>query len=551
MRRVALFLWLNLRSIWNSFRGNRLLFVLLLVPLALFFQVGFGLGIGAFLIGLAMGLEDASYPEVVLPVQLVGFSVTWCLSATISGGYDDYLAYGRLLPYPISFRDIGRIRIGVHVLGPRTLMFLPPAAVIVVWSWFHGVRSGLLGTVALLLTAAWSVLMGLALRNTLIQVFRRIFRRRFMEVLLQVGVLLVCYGIVITFFQADSLTLDSLRDRLDVAPEEILAAVPGYLVYLPPAWSALGLEGLLAGSYRQAALMLAGLFVSGRLLARLARWGLVDEYRGHALSRAEETARPLRPSLFARAVVGVHLPGGFQGLVLKEILTMLRNWKLLLGMLGALASLFVILPVAKAFEGTELFAYLQGLFQRQGHLLLGFSVPLLASGYQSNLFGFEGPSVDTFRLLPVRPRMILVAKNVAVCLFTGVVYLAFYGLLYALFQPPLGNLFPGLAMFIASASLAATLENFVALLYPFPFERPPNMGNILKANLVTSLYFPITGTLAFGGTQLTAWFSGPDASRTYLYGLALFGLATYGVMLSFAEQLLEERWEQLREQVAA
>jgi ABC-2 type transport system permease protein len=232
---------------------------------------------------------------------------------------------------------------------------------------------------------------------------------------------------------------------------------------LPPGWGGRALAAAVAGNSLQAGSWLAVLTASGFILAWLLTIRLKRQYRGEDLGEARAATAVPR----SRAGRGRWELGEFSGPVAavfqKEILYLLRNWPMLLGLFSPLLILIYF-----GFSATG--SARSGLFVRGPDLLFplgaGFAALTLFAGAYNSL-GFDGAGVQLYLVAPITFRDVLVGKNLAQA-FT---LLAEMSLVWVgvsiLFGPPggavVGTTLAGLAFV---ALMTYTVGNPLSLCFP-------------------------------------------------------------------------------------
>ncbi len=310
---------------------------------------------------------------------------------------------------------------------------------------------------------------------------------------------------------------------------------------LPPGWAVLFADAL------SHARILAALAYAAALIVLT----LAAAFATHALS-LRESRRPAETTIAREANragpagwVLPFLPGPICALIEKETKTIFRAmWlQMIAGPVGFLMMRFLILQGAHKHDDDGLFVGPQPLLMGAVYAHLG----VLA--WAVNLFGVDGQATRGVFLWPVRGRTVLAAKNAV----TYVVSLGIFLLLAAisLLTAPLTaeQIFVGLCAHAATFPVLAALGNTTSIYFPAPMKsgrmvRQPG-GSAALARIGALLAMALTGWAPYAIAKVI----GLPLVAAYVSEFITMAIV-YGGLLSFSEQMLETRREQLLQALA-
>lgn len=544
--KVLLFLGLQYRILWNSFQGSRLLMVVL-GGLFLGGQAIFGLFLAAGVGSVAFSEAANGYYGETVPLYICALGALWLGFSVLEGGQDAFLRFGRYLAFPLKFSQIYALRLGIHLVKPRLVMFLPALVLGVMAGYEESLLDGALTGMALGLGLLWAMLAGLGLRNVMEQLLRRLIGgRTIFAALRTVGLLAALVGFLY-FQRLDSFTLQEME--LDYEPLLAAArqALPLVYALFPVAYPSLAIEALEQSRWLLAAGFAASYLGTAWIATLLGQWGMFEAYYQRFPESRPAHATRLQAGLLAQMLSLLPGPGGLHGLLQRELLALGRNWRIILSMFTPLIPLAIYLPLATGNRGPE--GSGMAMLASHGPAMLGVFLPFMASSLQANLFGFEGRSIEHYALLPLRPRWIFIAKN---CVYGGILAVAYGLLVGAIFglvpETRLDAVLQGVAMFAAVFLLSAAVENIMSLTFPYATEKPQGFGTAMKATLFGNLPLAGISMLSLGGYTSAGMLGGRSE---FLATLLVLAVMSYGLGLWICENLWPERWEPMLEALSS
>ncbi len=520
---VALRLRLELRALTGA--RERILGLVLLVPGMLV-----GSALVSFLAFVGVRALDRTQPEAVLPVvsALATFlGLLFCVQPLLSGlALTETHDLRHLVQFPIPFPTLALSSLIANLFQPAVLSQLPVALCLAL---------ALAGPTPYLLPASTGAVIGvvsvLAAAQTVgfvIQALTR--RRRLREWALSLGILIgFLAGLVPLLFL--------MRGGAAFGRVAGLLVETDLFALSPLAWGARaavhGARGEAVGfgafTFLAVAFGLACMLASGLLVGRI--------YRGELdLGRGGSSDLPTR----------MYFAGPVGALVEKDLRSTWRDpalrMLLLVGLTGPLLLLFFLTQAGPWRGGGPL-------------LLLATFVGL--STFGGNALGFERRGIGLLLSFPVPRWRLLVAKNLTLALLRlpqlGVVAIA------AVLMAPPRAVPPVLVALLATALVAAGVDNYLSILYPVPSPAPGQSphagasgGRGLAALMVSSLF--LMGALALAAPFVfLAWLPQLLAAPRLAFvalPLALAGAAgVYTMLIAGAARLFERREPELLERI--
>jgi hypothetical protein len=394
VRTLRLLLWLRLKLfVRATSRAGMIGSVLLnLLLLAAFSPVWLGGAIGAW-----AGVREYGAPVIPIAFGLAQFS--WIGLGILSGALGRTFDLGKLLRYPVRPRTVFAINVFASLVNPVPLMAIPTLAGVALGAYQHAGAAAAAG-------AAVGGLMVLLITATMLQVLLALLD----EVLRHERVRFLATAFMTLFFVAiQFLVRMSMREVLEKLAPRLLhheITIPqalelGSLVFsvVPTVGAPAAIaRGALAGSPAPVALGLAAclaLLAAGILPgAALMRHSVRG---GSSVGGGAAPARDRGATGSFAAGTGP-LPRGVGLLLAREVRMTLRHPQRLMSVV--MAPLVGVVFLVNARGNTSVGA--------------GLALSLLVSSIGTGtllLFGYDGPGVRSFFLLPCAPRDVVLAKN--------------------------------------------------------------------------------------------------------------------------------------------
>jgi len=332
------------------------------------------------------------------------------------------------------------------------------------------------------------------------------------------------------------------------SPRPDLAKIIRYARPSPPSLAGEMIAGAAAGDSATAGIGGAGLAGYAVLLGGLLFFRYRDQFRGEELS---ETVAPARA--VTKSVASVHemagpelrvLPVTVAAVLGKEIRYLFRNGFVALALLSP--PLLVLLfsmqfggahPTTKHAISTDLFF---------PGMMAYLTLILMAPSFNS--FAYEGRGMQTYFMLPVRFRDILMAKNmVTLAILTGEIAFCVALLKWRVGLPPNPIFFATICALIFAVTGQLTIANWSSLKFPKKMEFGKMQGNRQSGMAVlvafgSQLVFATTcGLVLFVGRIG----SNPWLSMEIFLCLAAAAVAGYIAALDPLTKLAEEKKESI------
>jgi hypothetical protein len=549
MDRVLTLVWLRSRIWMHGLRSaagvSNLAAAILMTILVAFGSIGLTLGLSG-LIFLADTADDPAALRVALNIALytlLFFAVF--IPPFVGGGRSGY-HLAPLAVFPISTGALYRVSLAASLISAHHLFWYPAllgVSAVAVWTGFVPT----LGVSILIVLAAVLVVWG----NTTLQLAHVLVQRRSVKELLAVTAFLLLIGVSIFPAVTESVKGEGALERaFDVAnlPPAVISASR----LLPPSLATAALVALHEGhssvvvwkTVWLGVWLITGLAIGYRLFSR----HLLEPAPAQR-SRATTAVRRPQPPIQGRGTILEHLldrslQPQLSALVSKELRYLTRSSPGKLNLLIApLVAVFAGLVFAREAESSFL-----GIDARHtvfyGMLLYAAMLP---SNFLTNAYAWEGRGVNSYFLSPVKPRTVVIAKNLAVWLFAGVLLLECllaWGITVGI--PGISVTVTGVLVF-ASCLLGLTIAgNLVSVLVPVrrsmsKVANSPSQVAVIAMLGTIAVTAVVTGVLLMLATMIGGDSLQPLAIVLYLTALA----AAYTALLGPAADLLWDRREQL------
>lgn len=419
----------------------------------------------AISIGLAAGLPHVPSDQLLRTVALILFFLLlfWQIFPlmTLNSGWS--LDLRRLLVYPIRERTLFAIEVLLRVTTALETLIL-----------IAGIMIGLARhpripawcPLFLLLYLPFNLFLALAIRETLLGVFRR---RRFKE--------LFAIFFLVVVLSPTLIANTSLGSRL--APVVFKMAVNAAAPWFEVASLAIGRV-----SFSSFGLIVLWTFAAYLFAARQFANGLRHDRSGFDAGLRLSTRRDLRPR---RDVISAWIDRLFRdptaALIEKEFRTLLRSprFRVLFGM-ACVFSVIVFLPFASGRLASR------GMSQNYLPVVSSYGLVLLGEVLLWNAFGFDRKAAQLYFVAPVPFSAVLRAKNIVamiLILFMSVL-IAIVGLLFQLRVTPV-SMAASVSLTLVLAVFFLAFGNLTSVLLPRPID--PNQAMRRQNSGQVSLWF--------------------------------------------------------------
>jgi ABC-2 type transport system permease protein len=347
--------------------------------------------------------------SAILPVAFGLCQLAWVSMGLLSGALGRSFDLDKFLRYPVRPRSIFAINVFASLLGPVPLMTLPTLAAVTIAA---SQRSGAAAALGVGAAAVCLLLVTAAVLQVLLAVLDEVLRRESTRFVATVLMTLCFVGMQFGTRLAARVLTEGAMLRFahhEISGSQAVAIAGSFLGRIPtvaaPAQAAAGaLDGeplrLALGLLASVAILALAVLPGAALMRHTVRGG---GDTGAAPERARK--REAAGGAFA---LGGFLPRGAGAVLHYELLLTLRHPQRLMSLLMA-----PLIGVVFFFNGRG-----GGTFAAGGHARMdvgaGFVLLMLAMSVSSAslvLFSYDGPGVRAFFLLPVRPREVLLGKN--------------------------------------------------------------------------------------------------------------------------------------------
>jgi hypothetical protein len=540
MASFLLLLQLKLRLMARTFTGRAGTTVLATIGLGLaFLPMCVGLTATAYL-----GARRFGAPAVAVGLGLV--HVGWVAATLLLASFAEGIDMRLLLRYPVRPRAMFWLNVLIAPLDLVSLFLLPPLVALAIGT---ARRSGTAAGVEVALAALLLVLITTALSQTLLAALGRYLRREWTRALF--GLLV---GVV---FMLPTLLMRGLeRKGGGGLPPELAQRLPDVAALF--AWfpsTALPVRAALAAAeagrpaaivYLAAAavLLLVVVDVGARIAVREAMNRVAGgEGRSHA-RKDEATASASSPVLRLD-----------RGGPTSELATMIaREWRTYLRTPQVIMGLLMI-PVLLLVLGRG-----SGFSFASHPFLLTFLCISSALNLSGNQFGLDQAGVRLLFLLPILPRRLLLAKNLALVALVATVTAACLGLAALAGGMTVQDALTAVAALAAALPVALTLGTFLSVYHPWrmvfrlggappgamisAFSQMAAMGVVALLLLLPMSLLPIL--LANRASDF--WIAAASFAATLVFAGALW--AIWWVMLGVAARALVARRERIIDRLA-
>ncbi len=393
---IRAIVWAQFRTIRNFLPrtswGAMLLGLISLVWYGLF-------GFAAFGLGKALPMVPADQLKLYFPAGMLGLLLFWQVFPvmTMSSGWS--LELNKLLVYPIHGRTLFTVELILRLTtSPESLIVLAGG----IWGLLaHPALRGW-WPLLLLLYIPFNLLVSLAVRESMLKLFRR---KRLREVLM---LLIVSVSVLPSL-----LTNTSLGERL--RPFYLYAANGPGTPWHEFAMLAFGGPGMLA-----AGAAVFWLAFAWWLARRQFAGSLVLDFSqgegGGAERPRSEPGKPVKPGLVELLAVapGRFLRDPYAALIEKEVSSLLRTprFRVIFGM-ACLFSVIIFFPIAFGRQGVGFLATNYVAFVNTYGMLIVGEVLIW------NVFGFDRRAAQLYFVTPTAFKQVLLAKNATAALFVA------------------------------------------------------------------------------------------------------------------------------------
>ena len=528
MKTLRLLLWLRWKLYTRaSSVGNRLVTVFTsLILLAALSTLWIGGAVGAYRGVLSMGSH-------VLPVVFALTQVIWIWLGLVLGALGRSFDLEKLLRYPVRPRTVYALNVLLTPLEPIGLMTLPTLGAIAVAS---AIRGGVLAGLGVALAGALVTWITAALLQLLLALLDDLLRREWMRYIAAFAIPLTFMGVQIVLRQlGKNVALGVVHQQL--TPGQAVDMASRALKWIPTT----GLPAMLArGALDGHALTaLAGLAGSLALLALALAPGaalmrLTSRAGGDVVTRrASASARPGRGTF---AVLSPPLPRGLGLLLGRELRYTIGHPQRLLSLIvtPVIIILFYAVNDRATVAKPAMFLF-----------MMGSSLSATAM----TMFSYDGPGIRTLYMLPLRPRDVILVKNLEFMLKVVVEFAVVVGAL-TLMNSQVWSVGNTIVLMGAGAVIVVTavIGTMVSIRWPMRArqrgvsQRQTGWGGLFSLLSVLGVG-GLTGVLIWAAQKL----AGPAAS--FAVALLLFAAAvaiwwvslerSAGLFLSHREKLIE------------
>jgi hypothetical protein len=549
MDRALTLVWLRFRMWLHGLRSaagvSNLAAAVLMTVLVAIGSIGLTLALSALLF-LAGTADDPDALRVSLNIALYTVLFFAVLMPPFVGAGRSGFQLAPLAVFPISIGALYRVSLAASLVSAHHLFWYPAlVGVFLVVLWFGFIPFA--GVVVLLVLAAVLVVWG----NTTLQLAHVLTRRRSVKELLAVTAFLILIGAsVIPALIESTEGEDAVERALDVAnlPPGVISACQ----VLPPSLATDALVALHEGRSSVVVwkvvwlgLWLAvGLVVGSRLFSRTL---LEPASTGKAVASAANRRRGAtteRRGTTLENLVDRFLQPQLGAMISKELRYLARSSPGKLNLLVApVVAIFAGLVFARDVADTFLGIDSQRLVF-YGMLLYAGMLP---SNFLTNAYAWEGRSVSSYFLIPVRPGTVIFGKNLAVWLFAGVLFLeCLLSWTITVGVPDISVAITGGFGFASYLVGLTIVGNVVSVLFPVrrsisKVANSPSQVAMLSMFGVIAVNAVVIGILLMFATMIGGAKLQPLATALYLIALT----ALYAALLGPAAALLQERREQL------
>jgi hypothetical protein len=452
----------------------------------------------------------------------------------------------QLLVFPLGRWKLYRVALGASLASGANLFWYPIlASVTCVALAFNDVPATYWLMVVALLAACFVIWL-----NTLLTLVQWILRKRSIRelVVLICLVLLIVVTLLPIAFEEE---VDERREEWlgDLVPQPVISAIGRMASVFPPAIAVRGLEAAVLGEPGNGVVTLVWLTlwaVAGVIMG----FGIVRSFLlegGRPIRSRSRTTVPTRGALARRWAVHLAVfPAAIRAVAAKELHYLFRSTVgkfniVIMPLFVVVMALVVARDLDQAFLGLE----------RASLVFVGLMIyaSMFSNNFLFNAYAWEGAGVQSFFFSPVKPKQIVVGKNlgvwtynlvlgaegvIAFCVISGV--------------PPLTALLGGCLAFVAALLLATIVGNFLSPAMPVARDISSITNSPSQTAVLATFAVLIINALVIGGClTLPAVLGLAWLGPLLLVGLVAFEAVLYVTMLRPAARLLDSRRESLIE----